>query len=78
MRASPHTAPKGKTYVEVSAMMKVAYKTILDWIKKFKTKGVEELHDQLGRGCKPNLPKGQEKLFEGLSYRWEQIKRAGA
>lgn len=54
---------EGKTYVEVATIMKVTYKTIWDWTKKFTNKGLEGLRDRPGRGCKPNLPETQREAF---------------
>jgi transposase len=54
---------EGKTYAEVANIMKVAYKTVWDWTKKFTNEGLEGLRDQPGRGSKPNLPKDKEEAF---------------
>lgn len=54
---------EGKTYAEVAAFMKVTYKTVWDWTKKFRNEGIEGLRDRSGRGSKPNLPKDKREAF---------------
>jgi transposase len=54
---------EGKTYADVAAIMKVAYKTVWDWSKKFTNEGLEGLRDKPGRGSKPNLPKNKQEAF---------------
>ncbi|MEK7339448.1 MAG: winged helix-turn-helix domain-containing protein [Candidatus Rhabdochlamydia sp.] len=54
---------EGKTYADVAAFMKVAYKTVWDWTKKFTNEGLEGLRDRPGRGSKPNLPKDKQEAF---------------
>lgn len=54
---------EGKTYAEVARMMKVVYKTVWDWTKKFTSEGLEGLRDQPGRGSKPNLPEDKQEAF---------------
>ena len=54
---------EGKTYAEVATIMKVFYKTVWDWTKKFTNEGLKGLRDRPGRGSKPNLPEDKQEAF---------------
>ena len=54
---------EGKPYTEVASIMKVAYKTVMDWIKKYRSGGILGLRERSGRGSKPNLPAEQRAAF---------------
>ena len=58
---------EGKPYVAVAAMMKVTYKTVWEWINRFKKEGLAGLKDRPGRGAKPHLPvERREALLKAL------------
>lgn len=54
---------EGKSYADVAVIMKVAYKTVWDWTKKFTKEGLDGLRDKPGRGSKPNLPENKREAF---------------
>lgn len=43
--------------------MKVAYKRVWDWTKKFTSEGLKGLRDRPERGSKPNLPENRREAF---------------
>lgn len=47
---------EGKNFTEAAAMVKIKLRTLMNWVQKFRKKGIEGLQDQLGRGAKPHLP----------------------
>lgn len=44
---------EGKTFTEVAASVRVTLRSLMRWVKKFKTEGLEGLKDKAGRGAKP-------------------------
>ena len=55
-----------KTPREVGAMLKVPEKTVLKWIRRFRTGGVAGLAEQPGRGAKRRLKAEQEPALKAL------------
>ena len=47
---------EGKTFTEVATFVRVKLRSLMRWIRKFKTEGLEGLRDKTGRGAKPLIP----------------------
>jgi transposase len=47
---------EGKTFTETAIAVRVKLRTLMNWVKQFKTEGLEGLRDKPGRGAKPFLP----------------------
>ena len=47
---------EGKTFTETAIAVRVKLRTLMNWVKQFKTAGLEGLKDKPGRGAKPFLP----------------------
>jgi len=45
----------GKTFTETAIAVRVKLRTLMNWVKQFKTEGLEGLRDKPGRGAKPFL-----------------------
>lgn len=54
---------EGKSFKEVSQMVRVSYRTIMNWTDKFRKKGVEGLKDKFGGGARPHVPSSQHETF---------------
>jgi len=54
---------EGKSFREVAQMVRVSYRTIMNWIDKFRKKGVEGLKDKFGGGARPHVPSSQHETF---------------
>lgn len=46
----------GKSCSEAARMVKVAPRTVLTWVDKFRKNGIEGLREKAGRGAKPYVP----------------------
>jgi len=53
----------GKSFREAAEMVRVSYRTLMNWMKKFRKKGIEELKDKFGGGTKPHVPSNQHETF---------------
>lgn len=54
---------EGKTFTETAIAVRVKLRTLMNWVKKFKTERLEGLKDKPGRGAKPFLPEGHRAAF---------------
>jgi transposase len=66
----------GKMPREVGAMLKVHEKTVLTWLRRFRTGGIAGLAEQPGRGAKRRLGAQQEPELKALIDR-AQAQRSG-
>lgn len=44
---------EGKTFTETAAFVRVKLRSLMRWVKRFRTEGLEGLKDKAGRGAKP-------------------------
>ena len=44
---------EGKTFTEAAAFVRVKLRSLMRWVKSFRTEGLEGLKDKAGRGAKP-------------------------
>lgn len=68
---------EGKTYAEVAKMVKVSYKTLMAWVKRFKQEGIEGLFDKPGQGNKPHLPAEQTEAFKEAVMKLRDERQGG-
>lgn len=54
---------EGKTFTETATAVRVKLRTLMNWIKQFKSEGLEGLKDKPGRGVKPFLPEEHRNAF---------------
>jgi transposase len=54
---------EGKNFTETALAVRVKLRSLMTWIKLFRTKGIEGLRDQAGRGSKPYLPAEHQNAF---------------
>jgi transposase len=54
---------EGKTLTATAAAVRVKFRSLMRWVKRFKTEGFEGLKDKPGRGLKPFLPSEHRAAF---------------
>lgn len=54
---------EGKTLTEVAASVRVKLRSLMRWVRKFKTEGLEGLRDKVGRGAKSLIPPEHQEAF---------------
>ena len=67
---------EGKTLTAVAAAVRVKLRSLMRWVKRFKTEGFEGLKDKPGRGLKPFLPSEDQAAFREAVLEL-QAKRTG-
>ncbi len=68
---------EGKTYIEIAEIIKVSYKTIMQWVKRFQQEGIEGLFDKPGQGNKPHLPLEQVEAFKEAVIKLRDERQGG-
>ena len=68
---------EGKTFTETAIAVRVKLRTLMNWVKQFRTKGLEGLKDQPGRGAKPFLPVHQHSAFRQAVLELQENKKGG-
>lgn len=68
---------EGKSYGEVASFIKVSYKTLMQWIKRFKQEGIQGLLDKPGQGNKPHLPLEQQDAFRKAVIKLREERQGG-
>lgn len=53
----------GKSFSDAARMVKVDPRTVIQWVAKFRSHGIEGLREKPGRGAKPLLPRDQYETF---------------
>ena len=53
----------GKTFTQAAEAVRVNLRSLMVWVKKFKSEGIEGLRDKEGRGAKPFLPEREREAF---------------
>lgn len=53
----------GKSFSEAAQMVRVDCRTLMNWIDKFRKKGIEGLKDKFGGGASPHVPSSQHETF---------------
>ena len=68
---------EGKTFTETAIAVRVKLRTLMNWVKKFKTERLEGLKDKPGRGAKPFLPEGHRAAFRQAVLELQEKKTGG-
>lgn len=68
---------EGKTFTETAIAVRVKLRTLMNWIKHFRTKGLEGLKDQPGRGAKPFLSVEQRSAFRQAVLELQERRKGG-
>ena len=68
---------EGKSFVEAAAAVRVSLRSLMRWVRQFKTEGVEGLKDQPGRGAKPFLAAEHRAAFKQAVLELQQNRTGG-
>lgn len=67
---------EGKTFTEVAAFVRVDLRSLMRWVRRFRTEGLEGLKDKAGRGAKPLILPEYQTAFRQAVLELQE-KRAG-
>ena len=67
----------GKSFSESARMVKVAPRTVIQWVAKFRSHGIEGLREKPGRGAKPLLPRDQYEKFRTEVEKLQRERQGG-
>ena len=67
----------GKTFTEAAAGIRIKLRTLMNWVKRFKNLGIDELADRAGRGAKPYLSPEDRAAFKQSVLELQQKKAGG-
>lgn len=68
---------EGKTFTEAAISVRVELRSLMRWVKKFKTEGLEGLKDKAGRGAKPLVPLEQREAFRQAVLELQEKRKGG-
>lgn len=68
---------EGKTFTETAIAIRVKLRTLMNWIKRFKTEGLEGLKDKPGRGSKAFLPEEHHTGFRQAVLELQEKRNGG-
>lgn len=68
---------EGKTFTETAAAVRVKLRTLMNWVKQFKTEGLEGLKDKPGRGAKAFLPAEHRVAFRQAVLELQEKRTGG-
>lgn len=68
---------EGKTFTETAIAIRVKLRTLMNWIKRFKTEGLEGLKDKPGRGSKAFLPEEHHTAFRQAVLELQEKRNGG-
>jgi putative transposase len=68
---------EGKTFTESALAVRVKLRTLMNWVKRFKTEGLEGLKDKPGRGAKPFLPAEHRAAFRQAVLEVQEKRKGG-
>src|SRR5260370_33914539 len=54
----------GKSFTEAAAAIRIELRTLMNWAKNFRTKGIDGLKERPGRGSKPYVSADQRCAFK--------------
>lgn len=66
----------GKNFTEAAAAIRIKLRTLMNWVKRFKERGIDGLTDRSGRGAKPYLSPEEIAAFKQSVLELQQ-KRSG-
>ena len=68
---------EGKTFTEAAASVRVKVRSLMRWVKKFRTEGLEGLKDKAGRGAKPLVPLEHREAFRQAVLELQETRTGG-
>jgi transposase len=68
---------EGKTFTETAIAIRVKLRTLMNWVQRFKTEGLEGLKDKPGRGAKPFLPAEHRNAFRQAVLELQERRKGG-
>ena len=68
---------EGKTFTETAIAIRIQLRTLMNWVKQFKTEGLEGLKDKPGRGAKPFLPAEDREAFRQAVLELQESRKGG-
>ena len=68
---------EGKTFTDAALAVRVKLRTLMNWVKQFRTEGLEGLKDQPGRGAKPFLSVEQRSAFRQAVLELQENRKGG-
>lgn len=67
----------GKNFTQTAAALRIQLRSLMTWIKLFRTEGIEGLKDKPGRGAKPYLPVEHQAAFKQAVLELQQNRIGG-
>lgn len=67
----------GKTFTETAAFVRVTLRSLMRWIKRFRTEGIQGLKDKPGRGKKPLILSENQTAFRQAVLELQENKVGG-
>lgn len=68
---------EGKTLTETAVAVRVKLRSLMRWVKRFRTEGFEGLKDKPGRGMKPFLPEEHRTAFRQAVLELQANRKGG-
>lgn len=68
---------EGKTFTEAAICVRVKLRSLMRWVRKFKTEGFEGLKDKAGRGAKPLIPSEDRVAFREAVLELQEKRTGG-
>jgi len=68
---------EGKTFTDTALAVRVKLRTLMNWVKQFRAKGLEGLKDQPGRGAKPFLSVEEHSAFRQAVLGLQENRKGG-
>lgn len=68
---------EGKSFTEAAFMVRVKLRTLMNWVKRFKTEQIEGLKDKPGRGAKPHLSQEYHEAFRQAVLELQTNRKGG-
>lgn len=68
---------EGKTFTEAAASVRVKVRSLMRWVKRFRTEGLEGLKDKAGRGAKPLIPSEHREAFRQAVLELQENRTGG-
>ena len=67
----------GKTFTEAAACVRVELRSLMRWVRRFRTEGIEGLRDKSGRGAKQLIPTEHRDAFREAVLELQEKRTGG-
>ena len=67
----------GRNFTETAEMVRVQRRTLMNWVKWFRTQGIKGLKDRHGGGITPYVPSNEYENFKNHVLELQQKRRGG-